>query len=86
MLFIYLFILGGRGRGRGIGYENKFLNPKTDLRFLFIYLCFWRNPKRIISPKYPHSKRILRIKSKSISFRFVIQMFSWERIRKKCIW
>ena len=38
--------------------------------------------KRIMNPKYSHSKRILRIKSKSGFFRFVIQAFSWGGMAK----
>ena len=41
-----------------------------------------------MNPVYPHSRKILRIKPKSAFSRleFVVQAFSWERIRKKYIW
>ena len=59
--------------------ENGFLNPKTDriLRF------FGEIQKRIMNPKYPHSRRILRIKSKSGFLRFITSAFFLGKNLKK---
>ena len=55
---------------------------------LILRFFFGKIQKQIMNPMYPHSRKILRIKPKSAFSRleFVVQAFSWERIRKKYIW
>ena len=68
---------------------SKFIPIDSLYKYVSV-LFFLENPKmvffdeiqkRIMNPKYSHSKRILWIKSKSGFFRFVIQAFSWDRFR-----
>ena len=68
-----------------MGYENKILNPKTDLRFFFFFF-FFRGEIQNGFQSMHNRRGYFGSKSKPVFLRFVIEMFSWERIRKKYIW
>ena len=74
-----------QGNSGGVFFYRKIRKRILEIQKR-IFRFFGEIQKRIMNPKYPHSRRILRIKSKSGFLRFTTSVFFRERIGKKYFW